>query len=140
MTMHLSRHSMLRTKRPTIKRTKANLAKWAEGWKQHNKRMKQYQIHDMVMDFETYIKYLHGLLPKPKVSFSTRTAPVEIRHSTKHIPSLNSADQWAPALRKEQNQYTGDNLLGIGTMHKSNMVPIFKSDADYAKDIAKMRR
>jgi len=140
MAMHLSRHSMLRTKRHTIKRTKANLAKWAEDWKQHNKRMKSYQIHDMIMDFETYIKYRHGLMPKPKASFGGGGNYLEYRNSTKHIPSLNSSNQWAPALRKEQHQYTGDNLLGIGTMHKSNMVPIFKSDADYAKDIAKMRR
>lgn len=34
--------------------------------------------------------------------------------------------------------YTGDKMLGIGTMHKSNMVPIFKTED--AKDIATMRR
>ena len=34
--------------------------------------------------------------------------------------------------------YTGDKMLGIGTLHKSNAVPIF-SDSD-AKDQANMRR
>lgn len=34
--------------------------------------------------------------------------------------------------------YTGDKMVGIGTMHKSNMVPIF-SDQE-AKDISTMRR
>jgi hypothetical protein len=34
--------------------------------------------------------------------------------------------------------YTGDKILGIGTMHKSNAVPIFSDDE--AKDISKMRR
>tara|TARA_B100000029_G_C17155042_1_gene807467 strand:- start:11 stop:379 length:369 start_codon:yes stop_codon:yes gene_type:complete len=40
--------------------------------------------------------------------------------------------------KKEQQKYTGTNILGIATMHKSNMVPITNKQA--AKDIAKMRR
>lgn len=35
-------------------------------------------------------------------------------------------------------KYTGDKMKGIGTMHKSNSVPIFTDDE--AKDIASMRR
>lgn len=34
--------------------------------------------------------------------------------------------------------YTGDKMIGIGTLHKSNAVPIFSSDE--AKDQATMRR
>jgi hypothetical protein len=34
--------------------------------------------------------------------------------------------------------YTGDKIIGIGTLHKSNAVPIFSDEE--AKDIAKMRR
>lgn len=34
--------------------------------------------------------------------------------------------------------YTGDKMLGIATMHKSNMVPVFS--AEEAVDISKMRR
>ena len=40
--------------------------------------------------------------------------------------------------KKESPQYTGDKLLGIATMHKSNMVPVF--DSKSAEDISKMRR
>ena len=41
--------------------------------------------------------------------------------------------------KKEVQQYSGERkLLGIATMHKSNMVPVF--DKEDAKDIAKMRR
>ena len=36
------------------------------------------------------------------------------------------------------NVYTGDKMKGIGTLHKSNAVPIF-SDQE-AQDISKMRR
>jgi sortase (surface protein transpeptidase) len=42
---------------------------------------------------------------------------------------------------KESNTYSGDRqLLGIATMHKSNMVPVFADKKDDAKDIANMRR
>lgn len=34
--------------------------------------------------------------------------------------------------------YTGTKLIGIATMHKSNMVPVFKIED--VKDIARMRR
>jgi hypothetical protein len=37
--------------------------------------------------------------------------------------------------------YTGEQkLLGIATMHKSNMVPIFEDNKQMAIEIARMRR
>jgi len=43
--------------------------------------------------------------------------------------------------KKEGNTYSGERqLLGIATMHKSNMVPIFADKKEDAKDIASMRR
>jgi hypothetical protein len=35
-------------------------------------------------------------------------------------------------------RYTGTKIKGIGTMHKSNAVPVFSDEE--AKDIASMRR
>ena len=41
--------------------------------------------------------------------------------------------------KKEIHQYSGERkLLGIGTMHKSNLVPIW--DQESAEEISKMRR
>ena len=40
--------------------------------------------------------------------------------------------------KSEGNQYTGDYIIGIGTMHKSNMVPI--TNKKDAKAISQMRR
>jgi hypothetical protein len=34
--------------------------------------------------------------------------------------------------------YTGTKILGIGTLHKSNAVPVFSDEE--AQDIARMRR
>jgi len=41
--------------------------------------------------------------------------------------------------KRKENRYTGDELAGIGTLHKSNMVPVRK-DSNDAKEIARMRR
>jgi hypothetical protein len=40
--------------------------------------------------------------------------------------------------RPETKVYTGDKMLGIATMHKSNSVPVFR--AEDAVEIARMRR
>jgi hypothetical protein len=54
---------------------------------------------------------------------------------TKHIPSRNTGGNATLAAPKV---YTGDKMIGIGQLHKSNAIPIFrKSDAE---DLAKMRR
>ena len=42
------------------------------------------------------------------------------------------------AVRAPDKVYTGDAMIGIGQLHKSNAIPVFKQDD--AKDLAKMRR
>lgn len=59
------------------------------------------------------------------------------RRTTEHIPSLYTTG-YSACVRKEDKVYTGDKIVGIGTMHKSNAVPIFNDNE--AKDIASMRR
>ena len=55
---------------------------------------------------------------------------------TTRLPSLNTGDGIAST--KQIPQYTGTKILGIGTMHKSNAVPIFSDEE--AQDISRMRR
>ena len=66
----------------------------------------------------------------------TQSAPYR-RDTGPHIPSLNPTDM-SPCTKKEQQQYTGTLIKGIGTMHKSNAVPIFSDEQ--AVEIAKMLR
>lgn len=54
-----------------------------------------------------------------------------------HIPSLNTGEAGASTY-KANPQYTGTKVKGIGTMHKSNAVPVFSDEE--AHDIATMRR
>ena len=55
-----------------------------------------------------------------------------------NIPSLNGGIDTGPAVKAPDKVYTGTKIKGIGTMHKSNAVPIFSDDE--AQDIAHMRR
>jgi hypothetical protein len=61
---------------------------------------------------------------------------VDPKRLTNHIPSLDTGK--GVAVKKEVQQYTGDAMIGIGQLHKSNAVPVFKQED--AADIAKMRR
>lgn len=61
---------------------------------------------------------------------------VPVGRSTAHIPSLSTGEGIASS--KPVQQYTGTKMLGIGTMHKSNSVPIFSDEEAVA--IATMRR
>ena len=62
--------------------------------------------------------------------------PTPFRRETKQYPSLNSTEY--NTYKKDTMQYTGDKMKGIGTLHKSNAVPIFTDEE--AKDQAAMRR
>ena len=55
-------------------------------------------------------------------------------------PRPQSLNSWphGPVSSKPSPKYTGNKIIGIGTMHKSNAVPIFNDEQ--AVDIAKMRR
>lgn len=58
------------------------------------------------------------------------------RSTSNHIPSRNTGDGVAAA--KPTMVYSGTAMKGVGTMHKSNSVPIFSDEEAVA--IATMRR
>lgn len=60
------------------------------------------------------------------------------RGHDEETPKSLSTWTTGPVGSKPNPQYTGDKIKGIGTMHKSNAVPIFTDEQ--AVDIAKMRR
>jgi len=64
----------------------------------------------------------------------TLSAPVG-RTTSNHIPSRVTEGGSTSSVQKV---YTGNKILGIGTMHKSNAVPIFSDEQ--AVEIATMRR
>ena len=75
--------------------------------------------------------------PSTKVNPNVKIAPVKAYvRETQKIPSLPFTG--GPCLKAPDKVYTGTMIKGIGTMHKSNAVPIFSNEE--AQDIAKMRR
>ena len=57
---------------------------------------------------------------------------------TRQYPSLTTSLPGGATKPIEGLRYTGTKIIGIGTLHKSNAVPIFSEDE--AKDQATMRR
>jgi len=57
----------------------------------------------------------------------------------REAPKIVSQDTgWVPCTTAANQTYTGTKVKGIGTMHKSNAVPIFSDDE--AVEISTMRR
>jgi len=73
--------------------------------------------------------------PIPKGTCVMNSQKSYIRETPK-IPSLPFTA--APCFKGADKVYTGNMIKGIGTMHKSNAVPIFSDEQ--AVEIAKMRR
>ena len=76
-----------------------------------------------------------ALPPVPRAILDYTLTPPPGRE-TVHIASRDTG--WVACVKAADKEYTGTKVKGIGTMHKSNAVPIFTDDE--AKDISKMRR
>ena len=70
----------------------------------------------------------------PALDYKLTTPPG--RTTSTNIPSRNTGDGIGAS--KAIPRYTGTKMIGVGTMHKSNAVPIFSDEE--AHDIATMRR
>ena len=151
MTMHLAQGlTMTRTtKRKKKPITQAQMQKYETQWRQHNKDCRRRHLHDFQFEtLEDYIKYVRGEWKPKRRTETVMNTPWHYsgpaRRETPDYPSLNSG-QFSPCTKKEPMQYTGERkLLGIATMHKSNMVPVFEDDEGNGKkqatEIAQMRR
>jgi hypothetical protein len=76
---------------------------------------------------------------KNKSTMFSKITPMFGIPAGRETPKAASLDTgFVTCAKTFQNTYTGDKIKGIGTMHKSNAVPVF-NDTE-AKDIASMRR
>ena len=111
-------------------------------WKRHNKDCRRKHIHAAQFEkFEDYRAYVRGeyKAPKQRPNPMNNYQGPKVRE-TQQVPSINTKIA-GNATRKEPMKYTGERkLLGIATMHKSNMVPVFEDQKEQAIEIAQMRR
>ena len=137
MTMHLVGPYLTTTnyKKREAKVTKAKLEQWQLMWQDRNRQLKRQGLPKQ--SFESYVDELHGRVAPVKMKKDVNKTPAWVNpRPTSHIPSLNSG--LGSTVKAPDKVYTGDAMLGIGQLHKSNMVPVFKKDD--AEAIARMRR
>ena len=145
MTMSLARGlTTLNTKKPKTKKlTQKQLEQMRVEWRQYNKDMRRKNMSSLQWeDFDDYLAYRQGKAPnRNKVEKEFKTyAPTQpyVRNTTQYR-SLETSDKIPGyAAKREPNVYTGTLIKGIGTMHKSNAVPII--DKKQAEELAQMRR
>lgn len=154
-------------KKRTEKITKAKQAELEQGWRERNQRLKEMGLPKETLEQYTDWVYGRGKKTKEKkvsrLQSSKTYAPLHKNTSSNGKPNLvvesnsgharletsdkivqtekpNSLGLWitGAVASKQAPVYTGTKILGIGTMHKSNAVPIFSDDE--AKDISSMRR
>ena len=125
MSMHLVGPYMTTTqynrkkKKPNAKQARANA--------EHEKWLRKMGVHPEQLAAKKKKNANSSILSVPDYRPSGNTIP-----TSDVIPGGSTAP-------KERLVYSGERrLLGVATMHKSNMVPVF--DSEDAKDIAKMRR
>lgn len=84
---------------------------------------------------EAEVKKRQRAMTSEPLSYSLSAPPG--RGNTSHIKSRDSG-HLGTVSSKQIPQYTGTKIIGIGTMHKSNAVPIFSDEEAVA--ISTMRR
>lgn len=150
MTMHLARGlSTISTKKRKKKAlTQKDIERYTIEWRKHNKAMRRANNHSLQYEtIDDYISYVRGEYRAPVKSRGTYTPDTSWRRDEPKIPSaMEEAIKngtfnrgCSGGTKKETPKYTGDLIVGIATMHKSNAVPVMRG-TDQAKEIARMRR
>jgi hypothetical protein len=150
MTMHLARGlSTISTKKRKKKAlTQKDIERYTVEWRKHNKAMRQANNHSLQYEtLDDYISYVRGEYKAPIKSRGTYTPDTSWRRDEPKIPSaMEEAIKngtfnrgCSGGTKKETPKYTGDLIVGIATMHKSNAVPVMRGTKQ-AEEIARMRR
>jgi hypothetical protein len=131
--MHLlgPAYTTTQTTRRKSKTTTAKQTKLANDWLDDCKFCKRLGIKPKT--FEEYKQYRSGKY-KPKL----RGTPMPEYNVSNHREKYPSGDGIGVTFARTPNTYTGDKLIGIATMHKSNSVPVFSQED--AIEISRMRR
>lgn len=121
----------------TTGKLKSKRRKWASSAQKKNTEVLAAQWED---NQKKWASMAPRFSPKPTATkksdlfkFSPSYPP---GREPQNIPSRDSG--LGVAARREAPVYTGDKIKGIGTLHKSNAVPVFTDDE--AIDLAHMRR
>lgn len=104
---------------------------YMKAWQEDCKFCKRLDIKPKT--YEEYVLYRQG-----KYKPNLRGTPMPKYEISDHRQRYPSQDEVGVGGHRKEKTYTGDKLLGIATMHKSNLVPVFSQES--AEEISKMRR
>lgn len=131
MTMHLEGPWLSTTGK------KKGPKKWASSEAKNLAKQRESEWDRKLVQFDKMApRFSTGPYNSPRKTmsdFMPRTPP---GRETAQVPSQDTG--WVPCVKVHDQEYTGTKIKGIGTMHKSNAVPVFSDDE--AKDISSMRR
>lgn len=122
MSMHLTYFTTTLTKKRKLKKYTSSQAKKKE--------------QDLKESWELLLKKYNP--KKAPAGTSQLVSPKRYIDPSRLHADIPSRDSGGYAVRSKDKVYTGDKMIGIATMHKSNLVPVFQTDA--AKELATMRR
>jgi hypothetical protein len=121
----------------TITGKKKGPRRWASAEAKKLAQQRQAEWDRKLIEFEKLTpKFSTGPYNAPKKTITDYMPKTPPGRETARIESQDTG--WVPCVKVTDQTYTGTKVKGIGTMHKSNGVPIF-SDQE-AKDISSMRR
>ena len=105
----------------------------AEAWQQ---LLEKYDVKTdkmVVAKSKPARKEVSKTVASPRYDWRSRIDPSRL---TDHIPSVDTGV--SVASKPQDKVYTGDAMIGIGQLHKSNGIPVFSKEE--AHDLAIMRR
>ena len=115
------------------------MVKMEIDWRRYNKQMRRQNMCSL--QFESlcdYVAYRTGKLKPKKKSFIEYVTQPKTNNNAVLYPSLSTPAISVGGLKKEPMVYEGDYVVGIATLHKSNLVPVGRDDNPV--DYATMRR
>jgi hypothetical protein len=111
--------------------------KWASAEAKKLAQQRQAEWDRKLVQFDKMApKFSTGPYNAPRQTIADVMPKTPPGRETARIQSQDTG--WVTCTAVKDNTYTGNKVKGIGTMHKSNGVPIFSDDE--AKDISSMRR
>jgi len=131
MTMHLEGPWLSTTGK------KRGKQKWASAEAKKKAEQLEADWNRKLAEFEKLKpKFSTGPYNAPKKTILDYSPKIPPGRENVYIASRDTG--WVPCTRPADKVYTGDKIKGIGTMHKSNAVPVFSEDE--AHEMARMRR
>ncbi len=131
MTMHLEGPWLSTTGK------KRGKQKWVSAEAKRTAQARRSEWDRKLVEFDKMSpNFSTGPYNAPKKTIANYMPKTPPGRETATIPSQDTG--WVTCVKVQDNEYTGTKVKGIGTMHKSNAVPVF-SDQE-AQDISKMRR